>query len=140
MAWQIESARHHESTFVAALLDAARGRGFADRVLVDLIAPAHVQGFQSVLAAGADSDELQWLSIARRPSSELAEFFAVLGRREIAAMAIIFTGVAIVKRFSGPATIEPRIPSGDGVAPLDELRRAATRAPTPLHTAPAPTD
>lgn len=28
LAWQVASARHHESTFVAALLDAARARGF----------------------------------------------------------------------------------------------------------------
>jgi IS5 family transposase len=29
LAWQVETARHHESTFVASLLDAVRARGFA---------------------------------------------------------------------------------------------------------------
>lgn len=46
-----------------------------------------------------------------------------VGWREIVAMAIIFTGVAVVKRFSRPAMALSQIPSDHQPASLDEERR-----------------
>src|SRR4051794_25728385 len=57
-----------------------------------------------VLAARSDRDELQRPSVPRRPGSEFAEFFAVLGGRQVAATSpglIAYAPIPNVVGFAG---------------------------------------
>jgi hypothetical protein len=58
-----------------------------DAALAAKRSPAKLLRPVEVLAARADGDEFQRLSVPRRPGGEFAELFAVLGGREVAATA-----------------------------------------------------